>query len=174
MVSRFAAGIWRFERLGLWLQASPRRVGEGIAYPQMQMGPTRRSTPLSPARGPFRRKVLGAQCRCRLAPIRRTVSSGSVTGARTGIRFRRAVGRDPKILSVHPAVPRPNFPGGPSPLACIVRPKPFDANRWQSAGRAQPMAALLRVPAGCLASNRSSQLGVLKDRADRCRHLDPD
>ena len=42
-------------------------------------------------------EALGAQCRCRWQPIRRSLSVGSVTGARTGIRFLPVVGRDPRI-----------------------------------------------------------------------------
>lgn len=61
---------------------------------RMQMGPTRRSTPLSPARGS--RRILGTQCRCLSSPVedrfRRALSpalapaSGSV---RRSVRVRR-------------------------------------------------------------------------------------
>jgi hypothetical protein len=63
--------------------------------PSMQMGPTRRSTPLSPARGS--RRILGAQCRCLPSPVEdrfgRALSpalapaSGSV---RRSVRIRRS------------------------------------------------------------------------------------
>ena len=50
-----------------------------------QMGPALLPTPLSPMRGPVRRQKLGIRCFPILPP---KWMSGSITGARTGIRFR--------------------------------------------------------------------------------------
>ena len=103
-------------------------------------------------KGTWRPVSLPSGSNLAIGPVLRPVSSGSVTGARTGIRFRRAVGPNPKILSVHPAVPRPVFRDGPLP-PILHRPA--------EAFRCQPLAKRREKPAdGCVAS-RSCLVALL-------------
>lgn len=94
--------------------------------PPMQMGPTRRSTPLSPARGPSEEGTWH--------PVSLPLVPDLANGFR-GLCHRRshrhpvpskglgwtAPGRSPSLpFPLHPAVPRPIFRDGPSPGAGTI------------------------------------------------------
>jgi len=98
--------------------------------------------------------------------------AGSVTGARTGIRFHLTVGLDPKIRSVRQAVPRPVLP-----LVSHRWRRSFGRSRSALPGErpvdpADGGIAFAFLSNDRLASNRSSQHDDLEDRADSYRHLD--
>lgn len=136
---------------------------QSIAPPQMQMGPTRRSTPLSPARGPFPKKRY-------LAP------SVVAVWPRSEDRFLRAL--SPVLAPASGSVGR---------LVRIRRSFPStrrfrDRTSWwpftagpASSGRSLSMPTFGKAPgetgrwlhcfaflSGCPASNRSSRQGALQ------------
>jgi len=106
----------------------------------MQMGPTRRSTPLSPARGPSEEGTWH--------PVSLPLAADPKTAFRW-LCHRRSHrhpvpsdgGLDPKIRALHPAVPRPVL-ACHSPLAPQFRPKP-KCLAWRATGSIRPMVASL-------------------------------
>ena len=140
---------------------------------QMQMGPTRRSTPLSPARGPRERGTWH--------PVSLPLKADPKTVFRW-LCHRRSHrhpvpsdgGSDPKVISARPAVPRSEFPwrsfvAGATNLAEAWMPcLTFDRVLPIDGGGAFAFFSNDRF-----ASNRSSRHADLKDRVDSCHHPDP-
>ena len=139
---------------------------------EKQMGPALLPTPLSPARGlVFRRtfrRALGARC-FPFIPASRV--SGSVTGARTGIRglpvclssqklFRRSF-RSRDLPSVV----------GPPSLAAPPGPGSLRLPRQGTGISGLFRSAFAFFSNGPLASGRNLLLMVLKDRADSDRNV---
>jgi hypothetical protein len=161
-------------------RVSVRFASHGMPPPKCKWGRPE-GRPHSHQRVDLPRKALGAQCLCRRVPIRGSGASGSVTGARTGIRFRRGFGS--KLLEVEASCcwsrsvlrfrDRSFRYGLPLPVHPL-RPKPSRLPPGRVTGRNRPMAALLRVllKRPTLPWAEALLMGDLEDRADSCRHLD--
>jgi hypothetical protein len=108
--------------------------------------------------------TLGDRCRC-LRPKSPALSPALAPASGSVGRLVRT-----EVLSVHPAVPRPNL----RPVAsngCALRPKP--SNAPSAPGREiRPMATLLRVllERPTLRPAEAFSEAGLEDRADSCRH----
>jgi hypothetical protein len=151
----------------------------GNANPKCKWGRPE-GRPHSHQRVDFPKKVLGAQCRCRWFPIRRSVSASSVTGARTGIRFRRRFGsklleteasccwsRSTRRFRDRSSVMAIHWVLASSPAEAFAMPPRRTTGK---SGRCRRCFAFLSNDR--LALSRNSHQSDLEDRADSCRHPD--
>lgn len=146
------------------------------------MGPALLPTPLLPARGlcvpPALRQVfrgaLGARCiPVSGVPLAGSALSGSLTGARTGIRFLRFARSSGDLPRVRP-VPQPFFPWWPPSsfglASAETPPSPYSDRDRKS--RPNSGVAFAGPSNGPLASGRSLRHAFLRICADRCRCTD--
>jgi hypothetical protein len=135
-------------------------VGGGrLANAQKQMGPTRRSTPLSPARGLPQGKHLAPSVFAVGRAIRGSPAAGSVTGARTGIRLLSEVAGIRKSRARHPA----SAETGGSVVATRRWPRTWPEPgcfAWRVTGFSRPMVAPLSRSSLAIDSLRTEVLGM--------------